>query len=376
MAAIDSLLRMISARNAQALTIESESVPLLDRKGTRTPMSMPPLSAQMVAGFLDEVGGHGTTSYRAEDGSAYLVSVEARGEGVRMKFAPQSRESSQGVAVKSVSREREAEPRLTVVEASSSQVMVQALERARLEGASDILFSSGKVPRLRIEGRLTAFGQDCVSESEIVEVLGIDCEALESAGSLDFAWEGNCRYRVNAFSHVAGLSAVLRPIRQVIPSLTELNLPSSLTQLIDYRDGLVLLAGPTGTGKSSTLAALIEHINQTREAHVVTLEDPIEFRYESRRALVHQRELGSHLPDFASGLRAALRKILMSFSSVKCATARRSRQRLLRRKPGTWYSRPFTRAVHSRPSIASSIPIRETSSSRFAPSCRRLCARL
>jgi twitching motility protein PilT len=98
-------------------------------------------------------------------------------------------------------------------------------------------------------------------------------------------------------------------IRDRIPSLGDLDLPAELGSIVELRDGLVLVCGPTGSGKSTTLAALIDLLDQRRAAHVITLEDPIEYRFPARRCLIHQRELGTHIPSFAAGLRAALREI-------------------------------------------------------------------
>ena len=100
----------------------------------------------------------------------------------------------------------------------------------------------------------------------------------------------------------------VRLIRARVPALAELALPAELAAVIDHRDGLVLVCGPTGSGKSTTLAALVDLIDQRREAHVITLEDPIEYRFRARRGLIHQREIGVHAPTFAAGVRAALRE--------------------------------------------------------------------
>jgi twitching motility protein PilT len=136
---------------------------------------------------------------------------------------------------------------------------------------------------------------------------------LDKAGSVDLAWEmsgtdGPQRLRVNVFKQAHGLALAMRPICRYVPSLAELNLPDSLSSLVNASGGLVLVVGPTGSGKSTTLAALVETVNRARARHVITLEDPIEFVYQPRRCLIHQREIGTHVESFASGLRAALRE--------------------------------------------------------------------
>jgi twitching motility protein PilT len=116
------------------------------------------------------------------------------------------------------------------------------------------------------------------------------------------------RLRINVFDHLGGFGVAARLIRDRVPTLAELALPPELLSIVDQRDGLVLVCGPTGSGKSTTLAALIDQLDQRRAAHVITLEDPIEYRFEGRRCLIHQREVGTHVPSFAAGLRAALRE--------------------------------------------------------------------
>ena len=116
------------------------------------------------------------------------------------------------------------------------------------------------------------------------------------------------RFRANLFRHERGLALALRSIWTEVPTLEQLHLPDSLSELTRHRTGLVLVAGATGAGKSTTLSALLEQVNRTRPCHIVTLEDPIEYLYPRRRAVVHQREVGRHVDSFASGLRAALRE--------------------------------------------------------------------
>ena len=140
---------------------------------------------------------------------------------------------------------------------------------------------------------------------------------LESTGSVDLAFEASAdelqlprgrRFRVNLFTHLAGISAALRPLWEDIPTLDELHLPARLHTLVAPPSGLVLVAGLAGSGKSTTMAVLVEHLNSTRASHIITLEDPIEFVFTRRRSVVHQREVGTHIDSFASGLRAALRE--------------------------------------------------------------------
>jgi twitching motility protein PilT len=130
-----------------------------------------------------------------------------------------------------------------------------------------------------------------------------------ACGDLDFAWQGGGeRFRVNAFQHARGPAAVLRHIPSSVPTLPDIDAPPVLTRLAQLDEGLVLVSGATGSGKSTTLAALVDAINRSRDAHIITIEDPVEFVHDSRRALVSQREVGRDTADFATALRAALRE--------------------------------------------------------------------
>src|SRR5581483_5329777 len=135
-------------------------------------------------------------------------------------------------------------------------------------------------------------------------------EALETSGSCDVSYRlpGRCRFRVNIFQQRGSHAIVMRVIPQVIPTFADLNLPPQLGEIADLRNGIVLVTGPTGSGKSSTLAAIIDRINDTHAYHILTIEDPIEFMHRHKRSIIHQRELHSDTPSFALALRAALRQ--------------------------------------------------------------------
>jgi twitching motility protein PilT len=173
---------------------------------------------------------------------------------------------------------------------------------ARTRDASDVLVSSGQPVRIRTDGELVPIdvAHDDAALAACVAALGSNTDhGLEVDG---------VRLRVNAFDHLGGYGLAARLIREHPPSLGELALPKEVASAIEHRDGLVLVCGPTGSGKSTTLAALIDLLDQRRTAHVITLEDPIEYRFAARRCLIHQRELGTHIPTFAAGIEAALRE--------------------------------------------------------------------
>ena len=152
---------------------------------------------------------------------------------------------------------------------------------------------------------------DTELESYIDEILtSKQRDHLMSGNDVDFSYvtEEGGRFRVNVFRKVTGIGAVLRHIPGDVPTLDQLNVPPVLKKFCEYHQGMVLVTGSTGTGKSTTLAAMIDHINSTRQHNIITLEDPIEFVHPSKSSQIIQRELGTHLTSFADGIRAAMRE--------------------------------------------------------------------
>lgn len=183
------------------------------------------------------------------------------------------------------------------------------------QGASDLHLSSGAPPFLRVHGNMVPLNYRELSNQE---VQGLLFEILSEKQKKAFVekWELDCaytlagtgRFRCNIFMQRKGLGAVFRVIPEKIKTATELGLPPSVLDLIDCDRGLVLVTGPTGSGKSTTLASMINQINLTREAHIITIEDPIEFVHPNIKCLVNQREVGSHTKSFSNALKAALRE--------------------------------------------------------------------
>ena len=181
--------------------------------------------------------------------------------------------------------------------------------------ASDLHISAGEPPVLRIHGRLQRVKYHNLSPQE-VEVLLLELleeeqlALLQTRKYIDFAYEmeGQARFRVNVFIERRGYGGAFRLIPPEIKTLRELMLPESVQALSRQRSGLVLVTGPTGSGKSTTLAAMIDLINKEQSYHIITLEDPIEFIHPKGKCLIHQRQIGFHVESFASGLRAALRE--------------------------------------------------------------------
>jgi twitching motility protein PilT len=193
--------------------------------------------------------------------------------------------------------------------------LVSLLRFALSERASDLHISAGEPPMLRIDGELCKVDLPALSSEETHSMLfdvmnDAQRRAFQEKLEVDFAYEldETARFRVNVFVQHRGEGAVLRSIPNKIPRLEDLSLPPILRQLCDEEKGLVLVTGPTGSGKSTTLAAMIDYINDTMAGHILTLEDPIEFVHKSRRALVNQREVGASTHSFTAALRSALRE--------------------------------------------------------------------
>ena len=183
---------------------------------------------------------------------------------------------------------------------------------ARDGGASDLQLSAGAVPWMRVEGALVRLPEGALEGDDILEFAGelAELAGVEVGRDVDFSIQtpASGRFRVNLHHHDRGPGISLKCVPQEIPTLSSLNLPESLEELTWYRTGLVLVTGPNGCGKSSTLAALLQRINRTRAEHVITIEDPIEFVFENEQCNVTQREIGRHTGSFPLALRAALRE--------------------------------------------------------------------
>ena len=189
------------------------------------------------------------------------------------------------------------------------------LEHTLRSGASDLHLHSGSSVKLRSHGQLAELAPETLdaqtAEKLIQEVLEPEqARALSEKGQVDFAYDlaGVGRFRSNAYRQQRGMDAVFRAIPTHPPTLEELGLPSSLARFANFHQGMVLITGPAGSGKSSTLAALLNIINSQRSDHIVTIEDPIEYLHPSKQCVVNQRQVGMHTNSFARALRGALRE--------------------------------------------------------------------
>ena len=340
MSAIPGLLRVMTLRDAEAIILETGKVPTLRRRGQLEALAMPPLEAKLLEDFVAPLAAgrdeRPITVTFTDDGGSYLCTIDKTSAGMRIiakKGAPAKAPPAglhpaaddkprawwakpaappvaPSAATTQVAPDGAWPAAPTMIEPVSSgegiahavHLLANAVAIARERGASDILLSTGQTPRMRLDGRIENLDVS-IDDHELaacVAALGNNSDhSVEIAGA---------RLRVNAFDHLTGCGIAARLIRERVPTLDSLGLPPELGGVIEHRDGLVLVCGSTGSGKSTTLAALVDLVDQRRAAHIITLEDPIEYRFTPRRSLIHQRELGVHIPTFAVGLRAALRE--------------------------------------------------------------------
>ncbi len=182
-------------------------------------------------------------------------------------------------------------------------------------GSSDLHLSVGAVPMVRINGTMRKLNLPLLTKEKMDdimhEVMNEDqLKRFKARKEIDFSreLEGRGRFRVNFFNQIRGVAGVFRTIPTLIKGFDELDVPPVLAKLAMQDRGLILLTGPTGSGKSTTLAAMVDHINEHKEAHIITIEDPVEYYHESKNCLVNQRELGISTDSFANALRSALRE--------------------------------------------------------------------
>jgi len=342
---LDRLLAHITPRGGLRLRLEPNAPPILEMSGgVEMPLLANPLPPSMVEALAKEVVPTAKEAALAATGEAYF-DHEAGGELYRVLVSrgPQgtriTAEPSRGAATETQPLPRRTNPPAAPVTAPlpvpaaappapkagtraqpiyGTHPMAEAMFRALLERkGSDLHLSSFEAPIARVHGDLedlTDFG--ILGPTQIMEIM----EALAPVAAwrqfaersdADFAYPfeaGGCRLRVNYFMDRVGPGMVCRVIPNEIPDPDRLGLPDPVRRLAGLNKGLVLVTGPTGSGKSTTLAAIIDLANKQRDDHILTIEDPIEFVHARKRCLVNQREVGTHTESFKSGLRAALRE--------------------------------------------------------------------
>jgi twitching motility protein PilT len=195
-----------------------------------------------------------------------------------------------------------------------SERIIELFQQAVEAGASDLLLTARTPPTLRVSGELRFMDQapledDAVRKMVYAVMTDAEIAAFERGGEVDMAANiAGRRFRGNVYRQRDSVSAAFRLVPTEIPGIRELGLPAALEELCLLPQGFILITGPTGCGKSTTLAALVEHINRNRRTHIITVEDPIEFIFKSRKSIVDQREVGRDTTSFASALRHSLRE--------------------------------------------------------------------
>ena len=306
---IDGLLGILVQQGGSELCLVAGDRPRMFAGDAELPLTMPAMSAERIEHLLADLWADNAAelsrrgalerSYRSDDLGAFALHLrQSPGGGLEVRF----RRAAVGDPPASAEAASVAPD-----DPSLPPALIALLARALALGASDVHLSPGRSPIARVNGALTVLEDVPACAPEVLlggRVLGevsID-RAVEVAGI--------GRLRVNVYRTSEGVCAAIRVLRRDAPALAGLNLPSQVAALTELPHGLVVLCGPTGCGKSTTMAALVQHALGQRARVVVTLEDPIEYRIRPQRpaALVRQREVGTHVRDFASGLRDALRE--------------------------------------------------------------------
>ena len=332
MAQLDPMLRALADRGARELQLREGAQPTLRFVEGDKPVSPTALTRAQIIKLVSELsaggeaarlqdGGPAKFVYQMQDGRAFAVEAGLLGAGFAARLIPHAGPTPPAPAPRPVSVPPPAashgsarfDPRRVREGAPAIEAYLQFMVEA---GGSDLHLSSGETPMVRIHGDMERIpgAKEC-SPEETAHLLFQLMPArykqeFEETSDTDFAYEipGLARFRCNVFADRKGPGGVFRTIPSKIPSVEDLGLSRQVLELCHLTKGLVLVTGPTGSGKSTTLAGMIDYINRTRTDHIITIEDPIEFVHPNKKCLVNQREVGVHTQGFKRALRAALRE--------------------------------------------------------------------
>jgi twitching motility protein PilT len=308
---LDTMLRALADRGARELHLKEGVQPTFRYPDGDKPVSPNALSRAQILKLVGELsstplpdGGPSRFLYKMADGRSFTVEAGPAPSGFTAKLVPQAAAPAEAPAF---------DPKNLREGAPAIEAYLQFLVEA---GGSDLHLSSGETPMIRVHGDMERIpgAKEC-SPEETARLLFQLMPArykqeFEEASDTDFAHEipGLARFRCNVFADRKGPGGVFRIIPSKIPSAEELGLSKQVLELCHLSKGLVLVTGPTGSGKSTTLAAMVDYINKNRTDHIITIEDPIEFVHPNKKCLVNQREVGVHTQGFKRALRAALRE--------------------------------------------------------------------
>jgi len=318
-ATIDNLLRAGIKNGMSALVLEPGRLPRLRAGGTEREVTQTPLDAPRIEALVRELA---PAASKLGAGAPFAFDYALDGQPLRVEGQPLASGWSVTLSVvAAASAPPAAAPVAPTAAAPAPSTraigsIAELLEILLERNGSDLHLSSDHRPRMRVHGDLEELPKyPPIGSDELRRLLYTiaperNRAQFEASNDTDFAHEmpGKARFRVNFFRDHRGVGAVLRTIPSRIPTFEELGLPDGIRKLAYLSKGLVLVTGPTGSGKSTTLAAIIDLINRTRSDHIITIEDPVEFVHPSKRCLVNQREVGVHTGSFKNALRAALRE--------------------------------------------------------------------
>ncbi len=337
MALIDGYVRALFEQSADAIGIALGHRVTIITKGERKPLSGGPIDEAGLEMILNELVPQSQRPTLEQAGNLDVrhttthghvnVNVKRIGTSLRLMIArvgtpmPRSTEgapvrSTEGAPVASSPPSAPAAKRSPAPSTAGGEPAIDALFRTLVQkGGSDLYVCTGKKAMIRKDGDLISIGSSELSEDEVERLL-YSCAPQErideflARNDADFAYEikGLARFRGNLFRDRRGIGGIFRQIPVEILTAEKLGIPQAILDLCNLSKGLVLVTGPTGSGKSTTLAAMIDYINRTRAAHIITIEDPIEFVHPDKRCVINQREVGNHTEGFKRALRAALRE--------------------------------------------------------------------
>jgi len=341
-AQLDTMLRALAERGARELLFKEGAQPAFRYPDGDKPVSPAALSRSQIVALIAELAGAqdggalkaGNATrfvYTLGDGRAFAVEAGAGNTGFTAKIVPQGGDAAAVAAPTQAPSASPARP-AAVVAASGSHAPTRSINLGNVRagapaieaylaylvevGASDLHLSPGETPMLRLHGEMVRIpgAKECSAEETARLLFQLMPnrykQEFEEGSDTDFAHEipGVARFRCNVFADRKGSGGVFRVIPSKIPSAEELGLSKAMLDLCSLAKGLVLVTGPTGSGKSTTLAAMIDHVNRNRTDHIITIEDPIEFVHPNKKCLINQREVAVHTQSFKRALRAALRE--------------------------------------------------------------------
>jgi twitching motility protein PilT len=315
---LDRYLEAMSKQRAEALVFRSGAPVEMVANGNARPVSSKAASAEQIRGLFAEVLNgaveDGYHSYKSSFGVVAITLQSAPGGSLTARVEPAPPED-EPLELATQPQPKTVAPRAAVTGGAPRSIDELFQQMLDLK-SSDLHLKSGKVPQVRIDGSITPLPGRPPLDASLLEqfVQSIMPERnraeFEENNDTDFAHvvPERARMRCNVFRDLAGVGAVFRQIPQRVFSAKELNLPKAVLDFCALDKGLVVVTGPTGSGKSTTLAAMVDYINENRDDHLITIEDPVEFVHADKKCLINQREVGTHTRGFKSALRAALRE--------------------------------------------------------------------